>query len=170
MFSHLSSWGARGVSLTPPPPKSARSHWDTGVKESKPTREEEEAQLLRPAAAAPRCLGSRSPRGVPRPYLGWAPPALVPKVAVHRPPEFKAPALRPRHGPAHPSPVPSRSRRPHPPGPTPCQESGQTPSWELTSLPGPGTSPPAAPLCSRPAGISQRAFAGGRGRRRPGSR
>lgn len=72
---------------------------------------------------------------------GWAPPARVPKVLAHLPPAFEAPALRPRRGRANPNPVPSRSRRPHPLGPTPCQESGQTPSWELTSLPGPGTSP-----------------------------
>ena len=61
------------------------------------------------------------------------------------------------------------SRLPHPLGPTPCQESGQAPSWELTSLPVPGTSPPSRPPSSLPAGKSQRERAGGASARR-GSR
>lgn len=84
----------------------------------------------------------RSLRGVKRPYLGgWKPRALVPKVLVHLRLEFRAPALWSRRRLANPNPVRSGSRLPHPLGPTPCQESRQAPSWELTSPPVPGTSP-----------------------------
>lgn len=112
-----------------------------------------------------------SPSAAERPYLGGGePPALLPEVLLHLPSEFKAPALGPRRRLANPNPFPSRSRLPHPVGPTPCQESGQAPSWELTSLPVPGTSPSHCRLLSSlPAGISQRAFARGWGRPRPGS-
>ena len=112
----------------------------------------------------------RSPRGAKRPYLGGGePPARVAKVVLHLHPEFKAPALRPRRRLAAPSPLSPGSRLPHPLGPTPCQESGQAPSWELTSLPVPGTSPPSCPPTSLPAGKSHRERAGGVSARR-GSR
>lgn len=137
----------------------------------KGNRPGEEAQLLHPAATTQRCHSSRVWEESNALTWGWRRPALVPKVLVRLPSEFKAPALWPRRRLANPNPVLSRSRRPHPPGPTPCQESGQTRSWELTSLPVPGTSPShRRALSSPPAGISQREIARGRGRPRPGAR